>query len=425
MRRQITRVLLAMTAAVCVAATAIPALADPHPGQSVNVMVIDDFDGGGGGTLPSTTSGPTGSFTDFTFTTVAPAAVNAASLASVDTVLLNVGSSGMGCTTASLTAQAKTDLVNFLNGGGKLIIYDSECQPSVDYSWLPKPFTTSNPGALGASGTANIVENNLLGTNTAGVHFIDTTALGSDTDAIGDMNVLTTQDPGICLHISGTNATPVTGPTHVYYQSGSGLLIYNGMDIDASSDTTVPEAGDSSNPEGNIAKIWLQELQQPLNGQGLSCAVVVTGISLSPLQATNPTGSSHTVTATRLESGVGVPGTLVTFTVTGTHAGATGTCNPASCITDANGQVAFTYTGATVGSDQIVACFTDEIEVCSAAATKTWVTPPPPTPTTPASAATAPATQQQKKKKCKKGFVKKNGKCVKKKVKAKQPGFTG
>jgi hypothetical protein len=51
------------------------------------------------------------------------------------------------------------------------------------------------------------------------------------------------------------------------------------------------------------------------------------------------------------------------------------------------------------------------------------VTPPTTTPVT----GTAPTTQAQpQKKKCKKGFVKKKGKCVKKKAKVKQePGFTG
>jgi Big-like domain-containing protein len=369
----------AALALVALVATATVAQADPHPGQSVNVGIIGDTFVINGGSFPTTTSGPTGSFTDFTFTNVAPATVSAATLAPFDTVLLNVASSQMGCNVNTLSASQKTDLVNFLNAWGKLIIYDSECQPQ-DYSWLPHPFTTSNPGALGGTGTVNVVEDNFLGSDTTGdSHFIDEVLLGQQTDAVGDMNVLTTQDPNICAHMFGTNAAQQSGPTHVYYQSGSGLLIYNGFDVDTMGTTTAPDA---SNGGGNIAKIWLQELQQPLNGQGLACAVTVVGISLTPQQATNPVGTPHTLTATLTDqAGNPRPNVLVTFQVTGANAGATGTCNPASCQTDANGQVTFTYTGTTAGQDQITACFTPQgggSPVCSPQATKTWTGGPQP-----------------------------------------------
>lgn len=366
----------ALLALVALAVTAVPVRADPHTGQSVNVAVIGSLFVQNGGAFPTTTTGPTGAFTDFVFTVLPSATVNAATLAPFDTVLLNVAS-GFGqvnCDVANnLTASQKTDLVNFLNAGGKLIIYDSECPPQ-NYSWLPRPFTTSNPGALGGIGTVNIVEDNFLGTDTTGdPHFIDEVMLGSQTDAVGDMNILTTTDPNICLHMSGTNAAAQSGPTHVYYQSGSGagLLIYNGFDVDFMFTTTSPDA---STPAGNIAKIWLQELQQPRNGQGLACAVAVVGISLTPATATNPVGTPHTVTATVTDS-AGNPraNVLVTFTVTGANAGAQGTCNPASCQTDANGQVTFTYTGAVAGDDRITACFMQgATQVCSREVTKTW-----------------------------------------------------
>ena len=57
--------------------------------------------------------------------------------------------------------------------------------------------------------------------------------------------------------------------------------------------------------------------------------------------------------------------------------GASGTCNPATCLSDANGQVTFTYTGSGgVGTDDIVACFTSgtpPVEKCSQTVTKEWV----------------------------------------------------
>ena len=185
-------------ALVVLVATATVAQADPHSSQSQNVGVIGDTVVINGGSFPTTTSGPTGSFTDFTFANVPPASVSGPTLAAFDTVVLNVASAPMTCDVNTLSGSQKTDLVNFLNAGGKLIIYDSECQAQ-DYSWLPNAFTTSNPGALGGTGTVNVVEDNLLGSDTTGdSHFIDETLLGQQTDAVGDMNVVTTQDPKIC-----------------------------------------------------------------------------------------------------------------------------------------------------------------------------------------------------------------------------------
>ena len=118
-----------------------------------------------GGCLP--VSGATTEIGQFTFAGLAPTAVTAAALATYDTAVLNVASSGIACDLSKLTTQAKTDLVSFVAGGKKLIIYDSECEGAsgkgMDYSWLPYPFTTANPGAMGAQGTLNIVENSTLG----------------------------------------------------------------------------------------------------------------------------------------------------------------------------------------------------------------------------------------------------------------------
>ena len=173
------------------------------------------------------------------FTNVAPGDVTAANLTSYDTVILNVASSQMGCQTSTLTSQSKQDLVTWLGQGNKLIIYDSECTfgGSVDYTWLPFPFTTNNPGAYGAHGTLTIVENNSLSCAIpSSPYYIDAGTLGSKTDAVGDANVMTTFDPNWCLDMSATNRNNVTGPVHTYahYRVGSntGLIIYNGLDVD-------------------------------------------------------------------------------------------------------------------------------------------------------------------------------------------------
>jgi hypothetical protein len=100
-------------------------------------------------------------------------------------------------------------------------------------------------------------------------------------------------------------------------------------------------------------------------------------LTLSPATATNPTGTSHTVTATLSQGGSPLAGKAVKFSVTGANA-TTGTSS-----TGSNGQATFTYTGNAAGKDDIVACF-DETNngdcEATATATKTWTTgdPTPP-----------------------------------------------
>ena len=392
----VSLLLVSVLAVIALMATsdAWPANADPHAGQSVDVAIIDGPGVINGGTFPTT--GAAGGLGDFNFSNLAVADVNAANLGSFDTVLLNVASSGIGCNLAKLSAGQLSDLVDFAAAGNKLIIYDSECTfgGAVDYSWLPFPFTTNNPGAAGAQGTVNIVEENTLSTTgAADPHFIDAAVLGSNTDAIGDMNVMVTLDPNWCLDMSGTNINEVTGPVHAYARFGTvgsvGLIIYNGMDVDFLESGSTP---DSTTGAGNLAKIWLQELQQPFNPSSLPCGVPVAGISLTPETATNDIGTSHTVTATITDLlGKRTADVDVSFEVTdGPNAG-----DSAMDTTDANGEATFTYTGdGGTGTDTIQACFLNEQEqeVCDTA-TKEWVEPAPtPTPTPTVLAATATPT---------------------------------
>ena len=155
---------MALALLIVMIAAVSPALADPHAGQSVNVVFIGGstldtsvpcgygpganvMDYTYGGCLPVT--GAAGELGDFTFTPMAPADVSAASLAPFDTAVLNVATIAMACNTNTLSASQQADLVAFVAAGKKLIIFDSECYPGpVDYSWMPFPFTTSNPGAM-------------------------------------------------------------------------------------------------------------------------------------------------------------------------------------------------------------------------------------------------------------------------------------
>ncbi|MDT5272206.1 MAG: hypothetical protein QOH49_4392 [Acidobacteriota bacterium] len=108
---------------------------------------------------------------------------------------------------------------------------------------------------------------------------------------------------------------------------------------------------------------------------GSSIIVSSGSISISPLDATNPVGTPHTVTAHVTSGGSPLVGQVITFTVTGQNAGASGTCVPAGCITNSNGDVSFTYVGTNgAGDDTIKASFTDATGSLQAAtAQKHWV----------------------------------------------------
>lgn len=100
---------------------------------------------------------------------------------------------------------------------------------------------------------------------------------------------------------------------------------------------------------------------------------VISDIKLAPKTATNPIGTSHTVTATVSENNAPVVGTTVTFNViSGPHAGLMGTDS-----TDGSGNASFSYTGTSAGVDTIHATFVDSEgkTQTSNAVTKTWEEP--------------------------------------------------
>lgn len=100
-------------------------------------------------------------------------------------------------------------------------------------------------------------------------------------------------------------------------------------------------------------------------------ATVTQGITLTPAEATNPVGTDHTVTATLFDENLDpLVGITVNFEVTaGPNLGETG-----SCVTDANGQCTFTYTGdGGAGTDTITASFVDDqSQTRTATALKHW-----------------------------------------------------
>ena len=258
------------------------------PSGLVNVALVPGPRGDHGGTLPTTAP----SFSNFAFTNVPIANVNAATLANYDIVVLVTICDPM----TEFTASQRSDIIDWISNGGKLIIYDSECHtgvgspphPFVDYSWLPYPFTTSVPGALGATKYScswvdiwSVEDNTLSSSDPASLYYINTTKIAYDTDAVGDQNVMITRDRRWCGDMKGVNAIDSTGAkqapgtegfSHAYARYGNGLFIYNGLDIDDLSSGNDPDADTA---RGHLAKIWLLELETNWTEADLPCGELV------------------------------------------------------------------------------------------------------------------------------------------------------
>jgi len=183
-------------------------------------------------------------------------------LAGVDTVVLGQ-ICDLGKRIAPWQAQA---LLDFAQAGHKLIIHDADNCTSTDYSFLPYPFHTSNPGRQGASSPDVIlVEASTLGNDTKGSkQSLDLKAWFSDPgNEIGDSNTVTTNDPHWCGHLMARNTLNAYGFVHMYAPFGQGLFIYNGFDKDDHEETA-------------YAKVLLLELQQPVPAL-LPCTESVAG----------------------------------------------------------------------------------------------------------------------------------------------------
>ena len=112
-----------------------------------------------------------------------------------------------------------------------------------------------------------------------------------------------------------------------------------------------------------------------VSGAGITSTA--PNLALDPATDSNPVGTPHTVTAT-VTNPDDTPrsGVEVSWVVTGANAGAAGTCAPATCVTGADGKVAYTYTGAAAGDDTINAAITVDGSRQTATAAKTWVEAP-------------------------------------------------
>ncbi len=135
----------------------------------------------------------------------------------------------------------------------------------------------------------------------------------------------------------------------------------------ATDTTTTPTCGsdvDTNAPACGEAYVLV-------SGSGLTATA--PNLALTPSVESVTIGSPATVTATVTNPDTSPrSGVTVTFLVTGANAGTAGTCAPATCVSDAEGHVTFTYTGAAEGIDTIVSSITVDGSTQNATADKAW-----------------------------------------------------
>jgi hypothetical protein len=309
---------LAATLAVAGTLLCTPAMAAAFMQSSSQVALIPSnvpaSSPGGLGVMPisSTVSGrPDESFDKFTFKYVALSNITTATLSSFDTAVL------IQVHTSDLTAAAKAALAQFVANGGKLIIHDSDETSLNDYSWLLPGAYTTRVGAgcttCGmTSGTSTITENSgLISANPTDPTYVSIPELVKYTDAVGDANLLASDDPRWFAAASGTNAGSAAG-AQVAYASNNGLIVYNGFDTDmikplASGPWLCINAPNNicaanSHPSVDwLAQMWYSALnkswgtsgnpQSPPNGLPQTKPLSSIGTSLPPVQAGLP--SNH------------------------------------------------------------------------------------------------------------------------------------
>ena len=88
---------------------------------------------------------------------------------------------------------------------------------------------------------------------------------------------MTTFDPAWYVDLTATNTNNVTGPVQAYARYGSGLIIWNGLDMDPLSGTSSFDPT-STDPVVQESRIWLLDLLQTFHPDNLPGAVKVFGI---------------------------------------------------------------------------------------------------------------------------------------------------
>jgi hypothetical protein len=141
----------------------------------------------------------------------------------------------------SVSAGFKQALVAWVANGNKLIVSDADsCGPGSvpDYSFLPYPFETSNPGASARASNLQIVEQNfLVSPDSRDPAFLDEPSWrlkknGNTANDLGDSNTVIKYDDHWCGALVGTNALGASGFVLAYAHYGRGVILYDGIDRD-------------------------------------------------------------------------------------------------------------------------------------------------------------------------------------------------
>jgi len=354
------------------------------PRSSKVAMVPSNISDEGGSLYVGSTWPDGGSFTfvNLSPTTIADGNVaNPITAGGYDTIVFMAnwfdGSSYPRFPTLWADTDFQSRILSFLNGGGKLIIYTSETDYGSDFSTFVIPFTVDTPGQTGSSGgtLTNLVNDTLSSTNPADAYpnglgsYVNLALITSQTDAVGDLNVMTTYNSNWYIDLFGINVNNVGGPGHTYAFYGSGLIIFNGLDVDY----TGGSAPTNANGAGALGILWWRELCGQTLGQGPN----VNGLTVTPATATNVVNTQHTVTATvrNTQNNNPIANVVVTFTITsGPSTGVTG-----QATTNAQGQATFTWSSSAVGTDTVQASIPNSNvgqPAITSTATKDWILPP-------------------------------------------------
>jgi hypothetical protein len=350
--------------------------ATTYPRSSKIAMVPDEGSDNGGGLYVGSAWPDAGGFT---FTDVSPvdiangAIANPITAGGYDTVVLMTPDFNFATYWADSDFSSR--ILSFVNGGGKLILYSSETTSATAFASFIFPFSVDTPGQTGSfSGTlTNLVDDTLSSSNSAADtypnglgSYINLAMVTSQTDAVGDLTVMTSFDSHWFIDMFGKNVNNVGGPAHTYAFYGNGLIIFNGLDVDYAG-----SAPTNANGAGAIGMIWWRELC----GQSLGAGPNVNGLTLTPATATNNINTQHTVTATvkNTQNNNPMSGVVVTFSIiSGPNNGLTG-----QATTNANGQATFTWTSTAVGTDTLQASIPNSNTggpAITSTATKTWQT---------------------------------------------------
>lgn len=154
-------------------------------------------------------------------------------------------------------------------------------------------------------------------------------------------------------------SSPVGAPGSYNPEGAAVLSAFDGQE--AMGTWTLSICDDAGADSGTL-QCWCLEFTTTAPSTEVSCSV-------TPATDTNPEGTIHTFTVTVTDDGSPLSGEFVVYDITaGPNAGTTD-----FGVTNASGQVTFSYTGIGAGTDTISVCVEDD-ETCIAecTATKTW-----------------------------------------------------